>query len=148
MRAGIAIVGLVLGAMSAAMTAPPPVEFSPPPTLDVPDRPVRLHGRLIVLDDARPIWRRRPSAADLERVIPESPLPPPSGRATVACVVGDDGRLSDCFVMDESPTVYSYGEAAMKLAPLFVAERFDFDGVLIVGKRIAVPFAFDMAGEP
>ncbi len=147
MRAGIAIVGLVLGVMGAAMAAPPSVEFSPPPTLDVPEKPGRPHPRLIVLDDARPVWRRRPSAADFEQVIPEMPLHLPNGRATLACVVGDDGRLCDCFVMDESPTGYGYGEAVMKLAPLFVAEPFDVDGKPILGKRIAVPIVFNMSGD-
>ena len=62
------------------------------------------------------------------------------GAATAVCVIGADGRLSDCQVLSEAPEGYNFGGATLKLmAALKIASKAK-DGSPTAGRR----FRFDM----
>lgn len=51
------------------------------------------------------------------------------GAARLACVITPIGRLTDCAVLASSPEGLGFGQAALELAPLFVAEPVELNGV-------------------
>ena len=88
---------------------------------------------------ARPMWDRRPTRTDVERVYPRRAHPDGAeGRAAIWCVVDARGALVDCTVESESGE--GFGEAALRLSKLFRMRPMDATGVSVVGRRIRVPF--------
>jgi periplasmic protein TonB len=87
----------------------------------------------------RPMWDRRPSRTDVERVYPRRTHPDRAeGRAVIWCAVNAGGALVDCTVESESGE--GFGEAALRLSKLFRMRTTDGEGVSVVGRRIRVPF--------
>jgi protein TonB len=65
-------------------------------------------------------YLRRPSAADLLRFYPPAALARHvSGRASLACQVAPSGRLDGCSLVAEDPPGFGFGEAALRMAPLW-----------------------------
>jgi TonB family protein len=64
-----------------------------------------------------------------------------SGRATVECEVIASGLLDHCRVLEEAPTGYGFGDAAVQLA-FEHSVRPDAEGRLPVGRRVELPVTF------
>lgn len=64
------------------------------------------------------------------------------GSVHLLCTVRDD-RKFDCLIHNETPLGYGFGEAAMRLATLYVASA--DDPRVAVGNRVMLPIAYRMA---
>lgn len=91
---------------------------------------------------ARPVWQRRPTGADLEKVYPRAALRARvQGYATLRCTVTSEGGVTDCAALNDAPFGV-FGEAAVKLAPTFKMRTEDGDGVPVAGRSILLPIRF------
>lgn len=86
----------------------------------------------------RPFWTRRPTANDMAR------LYPPHQRGieafvTLECVVGEQGQLSACEIIKESPPGLGFGESTIRLSKLFKMKLTDSDGASVVGRKQHLP---------
>lgn len=106
---------------------------------DVPLDDPRDRLPAYVRNDADPLgWARQPT-----------PVFPPgaqqadvlSGRVTLSCIIGADGRPEDCRVEMKSPASHGFDRAALEAA---AAARFDLpdDAASAVGKLIVFQIAF------
>jgi len=88
-----------------------------------------------------PGWAERaPSAQDILRVYPASALRQEiAGLVYLDCTVEQERKL-DCVVGNDLVPGYGFGEAALKVADLFVVKR-DFPGAG-PGARVRVPVRF------
>jgi protein TonB len=62
------------------------------------------------------------------------------GAASVRCQVSSQGRLGQCVVVRQ--TSAGFGEAALRLTPLFRMRLSTADGQPVAGREITVPFHF------
>jgi periplasmic protein TonB len=91
----------------------------------------------------KPVWLRKPKGEDIARVYPARALrETKSGAAVMRCGVTADGRQSDCTVIAEDPVGWGFGEAALRLVPLFKMRLPTKDGVPQVGGMINIPIGF------
>jgi hypothetical protein len=86
----------------------------------------------------RPIWTRRPSANDLERLYPKG-----AGAVTADvradCTVDDTGAFKTCEIVSESPTGMGFGESTIRLSKLFRMKAIDGDGAPVAGRKVRLP---------
>lgn len=96
-------------------------------------------------------WVSRPSMADFEAAVPPAARAGQGGRALARCRVEDDGSLSGCAVIRETPVREGYGEALLGLVPKY---RYAAPGakgarsVVIVGDWFRVDKNTDWARRP
>lgn len=91
-------------------------------------------------------WLRRPTERDLEVVWPtEAWKKGLGGKATISCIVTEQGATRDCVVTSESPPGAHFGDAALALTPQFL-----FKPATLKGKPVPsplnVPVVFQMQG--
>ncbi|HZZ67816.1 MAG TPA: energy transducer TonB [Phenylobacterium sp.] len=65
------------------------------------------------------------------------------GVATVGCTVTPEGKLTDCVVLSEDPPNWGFGEAALKLTPLFKMRRATKGGAG-APEQIHLPIRFEL----
>ena len=113
----------------AAATAPIGADLAAPSPAEVEP---------VVAPLPEPVWLDQPSAVDLERLRPRGADRRIESSAIVRCRVLDDGTLTDCFALSETPPGRRYGQAAVRAAALY---RMQVDGVYVafVGREIEVP---------
>jgi protein TonB len=95
------------------------------------------------------MWVQRPSADDLSRHFPDAAVKAGvAGRVAMSCRALVTGALTACSVLSESPAGYGFGEAALRLSPLFrLASRMS-DGASVEGITLRLPIVFRMAEPP
>jgi TonB family protein len=87
-----------------------------------------------------PDWLERPSGADLARYYPSlAQALGVQGRAVIECVVGVDGRLNDCVVIEEAPQGMGFGAATVEIAAHFRMTPQTRDGEPVDGASIRLP---------
>ena len=96
---------------------------------------------------AGPDWQRRPGGDDVLRYYPEAAQRRNlSGRATISCRVAAAGLLENCTVVEESPIGEGFGDAALRMAPLFKMRPMNKDGVPVDGGTVKIPIRFQLPG--
>jgi TonB family protein len=105
-------------------------------------------------------WLHKPTADDIEAVYPERAIDATlSGRVLIECQATAQGRMSACTVLNETPTGYGFGDAALKLSRGFVLDPKASYGGPLEGGVVALPIVMmapgkapplgnDLAGEP
>jgi TonB family protein len=87
-------------------------------------------------------WLKTPNGDDMLEVYPSKAFANGlAGQATLVCQVDASGSLKDCFVIDESPAGYGFGDAALKLSSKFRLKP-PFRNGVPVGGRMTIPIRF------
>ncbi len=96
-----------------------------------------------------PVWLRRPTGEDLARYFPDIAVEAGvGGRAVISCRAMATGELAQCEVVSETPAGFRFGEAALRLAPLFRLAPRMTDGSSVEGITLRLPLAFHVAEPP
>jgi periplasmic protein TonB len=83
-----------------------------------------------------------PSGVDIERNFPErAAREGKSGAVRIRCKVTAQGKVEQCAVQSEDPLGYGFGEAALRLAPLFQMKDV-VDGESVAGAEVMIPIQF------
>lgn len=91
----------------------------------------------------RPHWVQKPTGHDLALVYPKGAAAHgQEGRAFIRCSITAEGRLTACTVPEETPPGMGFGEAALKLAPLFRMEGLSQEGRSVAGGTVMIPIVF------
>ncbi len=87
-------------------------------------------------------WARMPTGVDLARVFPRKAIASNRlvGSASVECAVSKQGKLRSCTVVQEEPVGFGYGEAVLKLVPLFTLDP--SERVAVGDGTVVVPVTF------
>lgn len=94
-------------------------------------------------------WLSKPSAADMLRYYPERAISGAlGGDVTLNCRVTESLRLENCKVVSETPVHVGFGQAALKLAPLYVIKPQTSAGESTVGAIVTVPVRFRLGPTP
>jgi protein TonB len=118
--------------------APTPVLAPPPPAPPAPPRPSVI---------TNPQWIRLPDASDLDRYYPpQAKEAGIEGRATVNCVVKEDGTLTSCEVVSEEPAGKGFGSATVRAASRFKMRPKTVDGQPVGGAHVNVPMRWRLNG--
>jgi TonB family protein len=73
-----------------------------------------------VVSRAQSPFAKVPTGQEFMRYYPQRAMTAGlEGRATLDCVVGDDGLLSGCTVLSEDPKGWEFGDAALKMSAFF-----------------------------
>lgn len=92
---------------------------------------------------ADPSWLRRPSSEDMVRHYPEAATKRGlSGRVVIVCMVKADGSLDPCRVDSELPKEAGFGEAALRMGPLFKMHPKTKSGESVGGGTVRIPLRF------
>jgi len=92
-----------------------------------------------------PDWLPPPAQADPLRYYPEAAQKRRvEGAATLACIVTAQGVLSACRVEAEAPAGWGFGEAALKMTPLFRMKPKAKDGQPVAGRPVSIPIRFKL----
>jgi TonB family protein len=90
-----------------------------------------------------PDWLRKPTGADMAEFYPKAAAAAHvEGHATIHCKVAATGDLTDCVASNDEPAGQGFGEAALRLSPLFKMRPMTRDGVAVSGGRINIPIRF------
>ena len=141
--------GVVSGGLARALTAPlSTVRMSPairdgqpvaaPVQIPFSIRIETLPPTGSVID---PVWVEAPAPGEIQEARPAG-ADEVYGRATVQCRLGDDGRPRDCNVLYERPFNQGFGEAARRLAPLFLTRSDLPAGVSSAQARVKIDITF------
>lgn len=94
-----------------------------------------------------PNWVAKPSAAQLGRIYPDRAAERGvSGSATLLCGVSASGTMVGCTVIDETPTGWRFGEAALAGSKFFRMSPRTVDGQAVEGAKVRIPIVFNIGG--
>jgi TonB family protein len=94
----------------------------------------------------QPDWTRKPTGDEIARFYPaEAMKAGVNGSAVIDCGVATDGRLRNCAIDAQKPARFRFGEAALKMSPLFRMRPMTVDGKPTAGGHVAIPIRFMLA---
>ena len=92
-----------------------------------------------------PDWSSRPNGADLVRFYPPKALAVRrGGTAVMQCRVDQAGSLSACTILREGPQGDGFGNAVLRMAPLFQMKPMSLNGRPVVGGIVRIPVKFQV----
>jgi protein TonB len=90
-----------------------------------------------------PQWLRKATGEDVGHIYPPDALRRSvEGIVMVTCQVTEKGEMADCNVEQEAPADEGFGDAALKLMPLFRMRPPTRDGVPVAGATVRLPIQF------
>jgi len=94
-------------------------------------------------------WLKRPTPEDLLAVFPTAAYKRgQSGKAIINCIVTQQGALTDCVTLEETPAGAGFGSAAIALTPQFLMRPATWKGAPIASSaNIPITFVAQGAGE-
>jgi TonB family protein len=96
-----------------------------------------------------PDWSSRPNGDDLVRLYPRRALARGLGGMTVMrCRVDRAGGLSACAILREGPAGAGFGEATLRMAPLFRMKPMSVSGRPVAGAVVKIPVRFVIPPRP
>ena len=98
-------------------------------------------GRIVT----HPDWSSLPKASDLARFYPrKASARGLEGMAVMRCRVERTGGLSGCAVAREGPQGMGFGNAALRMAPLFRMKPMSVDAKPVAGGIVIIPIKFTL----
>ena len=109
--------------------------------------PASVEGRAVAVKD--PNWVTTINAEKVLAVYPAKAAEAGvrSGRGVADCLVGPDGRLTDCKAAREKPAEMGFGPSAVAVAQLMQMNIWSLKGRPVVGARVKLPIDFNLADE-
>ncbi|MDP1738765.1 MAG: hypothetical protein Q8L23_15155 [Caulobacter sp.] len=98
------------------------------------------------LDPRDIVWLRKPTGDEVARHVPTESRGL-IGRVALDCAVTASGLLSDCRITSDDSVGKGLSEIAIKLAPYFRAALLSKSGAPVAGRRIIIPFRFDLPSD-
>lgn len=96
----------------------------------------------------QPAWVRKPTGEDMGRHYPQRALKMGlAGRAVITCNVDAEGGLVNCLASEENPADLGFGEAALKMAPLFRMRPMTANGQPVGGGTVRIPILFRLPDQ-
>jgi TonB family protein len=96
----------------------------------------------------KPIWLQQPTLRDIMRAYPvDEHNAGAEGMAMIGCRVAQDGRLTACAVVQQTPSWRHFGAAGLKLAPDFRMAAKDEDGRPTAGAVVRLPIEFKLTDD-
>lgn len=90
-----------------------------------------------------PEWSSKPDGADLVRLYPAKALAlGMAGTAVMQCRVGRSGVLSACAIIREAPQGLGFGDATLRMAPMFQMKPKTVNGTPTGDATIRIPVRF------
>jgi hypothetical protein len=91
----------------------------------------------------RPAWSSTPNGADFAHLYPaKARAEHVAGMAVMRCRVGLTGALSGCAIVREAPRGMGFGDATLRMAPLFRLKPGSVNGTPVAGAIIHIPVQF------
>jgi len=100
---------------------------------------------------AKPKYAAAPTLGDLMNAY-RAAAPKPddivSGEAMVKCRIVEEGALTDCTLIKETPAGQGIGAAVLAVAPKFKLQTWTDDGLPVIGTSVRLPIKFDIKDPP
>ena len=94
---------------------------------------------------AQPDWEKVPPPMAFVRLYPKAALAQRlDGTGVVRCRVTKRGTLEDCAILEERPANAGFGEAALKMTPMFRMRPTTKDGKPSSGGLVRIPIRFQI----
>ena len=95
----------------------------------------------------QPDWIRKPTGEDFVRFYPADAMKAGAeGSAVIDCGVAQDGRLRHCVIDAQKPARFRFGQAALKMSPLFQMRPMTVNGKPTAGGHVTIPILFKLNG--
>ena len=107
---------------------------------------IEMHDPTVRAPDGGPFrWLRRPTGEQLARAVPAAAIRANlDGEMLLECDVTLEGRMSNCWVVSESPPGLGYGEAGLSLMRYMRATRPMRNGEPLSGAFVRIPITMRM----
>ena len=139
---------MILELLAIATVAAPALDGPYPPVMVIapPQPPSDAKPAAVVTN---PQWIRRPSGGDFANFYPPDSLRAGvDGHSSMECMVKNDGTLTDCRVISETPPGMGFGMAELRLASRFKMRPKTSDGHSVFGAKVVIPITWKIAAEP
>jgi TonB family protein len=69
---------------------------------------------------------------------------PTDGKVVLECMVADEGSLTDCLVVEETPPGHGLGQRALEASAKLKMDVKNVGGMATTGARVRIPFTFQL----
>ena len=108
--------------------------------LDAPDASACHSDKILA-----PTWLSRPTGQDILEAYPHRALERQlSGHTTMRCIVDSTGKMSKCEIVEETPAGHGFGDAELKLAPLYRMTITQPNGCSNIGAVMVIPMRWSV----